>query len=148
MEFIPNQTRSAKEQFLKQGPGSLAMDKEEVNDDVDHGFRGLSGSISIAAFLVNLSGTIFHPYLQYDMFIGVNQQAVGETSCPIVFGEVKLGVMRRRKEEEGAAEEERSSTNSSSGEIFSGSRLILLKLCQELPQLPELLQKITQWRNP
>ena len=51
---------------------------------------------------------------------------------------------------EGAAEEERSSTNSSSGEIFafSGSRLILLKLCQELPQLPELLQKITQWRNP
>ena len=31
MEFIPNQTRSAKEQFLKQGPGSLAMDKEEVD---------------------------------------------------------------------------------------------------------------------
>ena len=25
-----NQTRSAKEQFLRQGPGSLAMDKEEV----------------------------------------------------------------------------------------------------------------------
>ena len=135
MALIPNQTRSAKEQFLKQGPGSLAMDKEEVND-----------------FLVNpnVSRTIFHPYLQYDMLMGVHQQAVGETSCPIVFGEVKLGVMRRRKEEEGAGEEERSSTNSSSGEIFafSGSRLILLKLCQELPQLPELLEKITQWRNP
>ena len=46
---------------------------------------------------------------------------VGETSCPIVFGEVQLGVMRRRKEEERAEkerrEEERSSTNSSSGEI-------------------------------
>ena len=110
--------------------------------------RGVSGSI--AAFLVNpnVSRTIFHPYLQYDMLMGVHQQAVGETSCPIVFGEVKLGVMRRRKEEEGAAEEERSSTNSSSGEIFCDSRLILLKLCQELPQLPELLQKITQWRNP
>ena len=64
------------------------------------------------------------------MFIRVHQEAVGETSCPIVFGEVKLGVMRRRKEEEKAGEEERSSTNSSSGEIseifaFCGSRLML-----------------------
>ena len=57
---------------------------------------------------------------------------MGETSCPIVFGEVQLGVRRRRKEEEEeegladkersekerrgeerAGEEERSSTNSS-----------------------------------
>ena len=32
---IPDQTRSAKEQFLRQGPGSLAMDKEEVDVTVD-----------------------------------------------------------------------------------------------------------------
>ena len=31
----PDQTRSAKEQFLRQGPGSLAMDKEEVDVTVD-----------------------------------------------------------------------------------------------------------------
>ena len=63
---------------------------------------------------------------------------VGETSCPIVFGEVQLGVRRRKKEEEEeewgladkeraeqerreeerAGEEERSSTNSSSGKVY------------------------------
>ena len=61
---------------------------------------------------------------------------MGETSCPIVFGEVQLGVRRRkeeeeeeegfadkeradkeRREEERAGEEERSSTNSSSGKV-------------------------------
>ena len=40
---IPDQTRSAKEQFLRQGPGSLAMDKEEVDVTVDvtTGIEGL-----------------------------------------------------------------------------------------------------------
>merc|ERR1712061_619956 len=76
------QTRNAKEQFLKQGPGSLAMDKEE--------------------------------------------EVAEQTPCPIVFGELQLGVMRRRKEEEReekerreeeekAGQEERGSSNSSSG---------------------------------
>ena len=92
---------------------------------------------------------------------------VGETSCPIVFGEVQLGVMRRRKEEERAekerreeeraGEEERSSTNSSSGEFQQNFAIcglgfiqpmgFNLSLDQELPQLPKLVEKITQWRN-
>ena len=41
--IIPNQTRNAKEQFLKQGPGSLAMDKEEEVDDDHDGGDGQGG---------------------------------------------------------------------------------------------------------
>ena len=68
---------------------------------------------------------------------------MGETSCPILFGEVQLGVRRRRKEEEEeeeggladadkemreeerAGEEERISTNSS-GKIFQNLNASIL----------------------
>ena len=73
---------------------------------------------------------------------------MGETSCPIVFGEVQLGVRRRRKEEEEkeggladkeraemerreeerAGEEERSSTNSS-GKICQNLKISMPQSC-------------------
>ena len=43
--IIPNQTRNAKEQFLKQGPGSLAMDKEEEVDGDHDGGDGQEGDV-------------------------------------------------------------------------------------------------------
>ena len=59
-----------------QGPGSLAMDKEDINQVGDQ-----------------FSHLIRH----------VNDQGGGDAPCPIVFGELQLGVRRRRKEEgEGA----------------------------------------------
>ena len=61
-----------------QGPGSLAMDKEDINQVGDQ-----------------FSHLIRH----------VNDQGGGGVPCPIVFGELQLGVRRRRKEE---GEEEES----------------------------------------
>ena len=61
-----------------QGPGSLAMDKEDINQVGDQ-----------------FSHLIRH----------VNDQGGGDVPCPIVFGELQLGVRRRRKEE---GEEEES----------------------------------------
>ena len=55
-----------------QGPGSLAMDKEDINQVGDQ-----------------FSHLIRH----------VNDQGGGDVPCPIVFGELQLGVRRRRKEE-------------------------------------------------
>ena len=55
-----------------QGPGSLAMDKEDINQVGDQ-----------------FSHLIRH----------VNDQGGGDAPCPIVFGELQLGVRRRRKEE-------------------------------------------------
>ena len=43
--IIPHQTRNAKEQFLKQGPGSLAMDKEEEVDGDHDGGDGQGGDV-------------------------------------------------------------------------------------------------------
>ena len=61
-----------------QGPGSLAMDKEDINQVGDQ-----------------FSHLIRH----------IDDQGGGDSPCPIVFGELQLGVRRRRKEE---GEEEES----------------------------------------
>ena len=103
-----------------QGPGSLAMDKEDINQVGDQ-----------------FSHLIRH----------VNDQGGGDAPCPIVFGELQLGVRKRRKEEEGEeeesqvadeeekeerevgkgsqGEEERRSSNNSMSGIFCHSRNII-----------------------
>ena len=96
-----------------QGPGSLAMDKEDINQVGDQ-----------------FSHLIRH----------VNDQGGGDAPCPIVFGELQLGVRRRRKEEGeeeesqvadeeekeerevGKGEEERRSSNNSTSGRFCHSK--------------------------
>ena len=83
-----------------QGPGSLAMDKEDINQVGDQ-----------------FSHLIRH----------VNDQGGGDAPCPIVFGELQLGVRRRRKEEgeeesQVADEEEKEERELGKGSQREGER--------------------------
>ena len=78
-----------------QGPGSLAMDKEDINQ----------------------VGNQFSHLIRH-----IDDQEGGDVPCPIVFGELQLGVRRRRKEEGEEEESQVADEEKEERELGKGSQ--------------------------